>query len=108
MDSAPFTRLPPVAELVEPELSANAGEVPLVQRYSTAALPVTVVVAVGSTVMLTVEVPALNLQLPATVAFTVMVWLSAAKAAPPMSIAAVAQAAAISFLLVFICVPFFL
>ena len=56
-------------------------------------MPVTVVEAVGSMVMLTVEVPALNLQLPFTVAFTVMVWLSAAKAAPPMSIAAVAQAA---------------
>ena len=50
MDSAPFTRLPPVPELVEPELSAKAGAVPLVQRYSTEADCETVVVAVERTV----------------------------------------------------------
>jgi len=32
IDSAPFTRLPPVAELVEPDASAKLGVVPLVQR----------------------------------------------------------------------------
>src|SRR5687768_14454374 len=102
MDSAPFTRLPPVPELVEPELSAKAGAVPLVQRYSTEADCETVLVAVGSSVRPTVEVAALNLQLPATVALTVMVWLSAACSAPLISRAALAQAAAIHFLFVFI------
>jgi hypothetical protein len=55
---------------------------------------------------LTVEVAALNLHVAATVALTVMVWLSAAYAVPLISRTAPVQAAAMSFLVVLMMTPF--